>query len=287
MIEYVSIKLSKTDFNPEVIMNSGQIFRMYKEKDGYHVYSGEHGLVFDFDEQSGCWRFYTNIIDWQCYWVNFFDLESDYNPVFRQIHFSKDKFIQQAQEYSMGMRILRQDVWDTILGFMISQQNTIPKIRKTLEILSKNWGNKCSYFTPQGIKYFYSIPTADRIANLSLKSLTTDTMVGFRGKYILKLANDIQNGTFKVSDLQGKNYSQAMKILQTIKGIGPKISNCVCLYGLHLMESYPIDTWMEKIIKDDYPQYESTNDYLNYINSRFSGFQGYIQQIQFYYKRNL
>ena len=81
------------------------------------------------------------------------------------------------------------------------------------------------------------------------------------------------------------SYEDAYSALLQIKGIGPKVANCIMLYGFHFMESYPIDTWMKKIIAEDYSNY-SKSEYLEYINSSYSGFEGYVQQLQFYHKRN-
>lgn len=284
----VCIKLSKEEFNPEAIMKSGQIFRMYKKSDGlYHVYSRDNAITFKYDQKERFWRFYVNQWDWQNFWVHFFDLETDYSKINRKIMTSNDNFLKKSLEYGKGMRILHQDLWESLISFIISQQNSIPKIQKTIEILCKNWGNKQSYVTPIGIQHFYSFPTPERIANLSLETLTDGTMLGYRAKYILNLSKDVKSNKFKLEKLLNNDYEESMKILQSINGVGPKISNCVCLYGLHLMESYPIDVWMSKVIEEDYYQFDTVKQYLQYINTNYEGFQGYIQQLQFYYKRNL
>lgn len=136
------------------------------------------------------------------------------------------------------------------------------------------------------MKVYHAFPTVEQIANLSLSTLQTDTMLGYRAKYILTLVQDIKNGKFKVEELYNLRYAEAITKLKTIYGVGDKVANCIALYGLHLMESYPIDTWMQKIIEQDYPQYHTTEKYLEYINSKYEGFQGYVQQLQFIFKRN-
>ena len=277
----VCIKLTDSEFNPEVIMKSGQIFRMYKKSDGlYHVYSRDNAIVFKYDQANKFWRFYVNQWDWQNFWVNFFDLETDYSVVNKKIMKSKDDFLKKSLEWGKGMRILHQDLWETLISFIISQQNSIPKIQKTIEILCKNWGSKQSYVTPNGIQYFYSFPTPERIANLSLETLRDGTMLGYRAKYILNLSKDVKSNKFRLDKLLNKDYEETMKMLQSINGVGPKISNCVGLYGLHLMESYPIDVWMSKVITEDYPQFDTTKQYLQYINTDYKGFQGYILLLQ-------
>lgn len=187
------------------------------------------------------------------------------------------------------MRILHQDLWETMVTFIISQQNNIPKITKTVEILCEKFGTKSQYYLSldkNHIQYFYTFPPAEQIADLSLETLSDGTMLGYRTEYILELARIVKSNKFNLQALQTLNYEEAMKELQSIKGVGPKVGNCICLYGLHLLESYPIDTWVKKIIEEDYSQY-SLKDYKSYINNNYKGFQGYIQQLQFYYKRNL
>ena len=225
-------------------------------------------------------------------------LYSTYNGIIRK---SKDKFLQNALSYAVGMRILKQDLWETIVTFIISQQNNIPKITKTVNILCERFGESKVFQadTAGTMKLYYAFPTVEQIANLSLSTLQTDTMLGYRAKYILTLAQDIKNGKFKVEELYNLRYTEAMTKLKTIYGVGGKVANCIALYGvggkvancialygLHLMESYPIDTWMQKIIEQDYSQYRTTEKYLGYINSKYEGFQGYVQQLQFIYKRN-
>lgn len=286
-IRKICVELPKTLFNPELIMNSGQVFRMLKKQGMYHVYSGDKAIAFK--RRANQYEFYTTIEDWNEFWVNYFDFNTDYSKFNEAIRNSKDEFLENSMKMCQGMRILRQDLWETIVTFIISQQNNIPKISKTVEILCERFGSKRSYYTglnTKDIQYFYTFPSADRIANLSLKTLSDGTMLGYRAEYILELAKAVKSNKFSLEELQNLTYEEAMKKLQSVKGIGPKVGNCICLYGLHLLESYPIDTWMKKIIEDDYSQY-SLEEYKLYIDSNYKGFQGYVQQIQFYYKRNL
>ena len=111
------------------------------------------------------------------------------------------------------------------------------------------------------------------------------TALGYRADYIIGISKQVVEGKLDILKISQMSYADAYGALLKIKGIGPKVANCIMLYGFHFMESYPIDTWMKKIITEDYSNYNK-NDYLEYINGSYSGFQGYVQQLQFYHKRN-
>lgn len=285
----IIMNLPREIFNPDIIIQSGQVFRMVKSDEPlgwYYAYSGDKAVSFR--NTHDCeWNFYVSSYeDWD-FWQDYFDLGtlySTYNGIIRK---SKDKFLQKALSYAVGMRILKQDLWETMVTFIISQQNNIPKITKTVNILCERFGESKVFQadTVGTMKVYHAFPTVEQIANLSLSTLQTDTMLGYRAKYILTLAQNIKNGKFKVEGLYNLRYAEAMTKLKTIYGVGDKVANCVALYGLHLMESYPIDTWMQKIIEQDYPQCHTTEKYLEYINSKYEGFQGYVQQLQFIFKR--
>ena len=273
-----SYKLHLEAFNPEVIMNSGQVFRMTKENNRYIAITGSKAVVFQ-PLENNIWEFTVESKKEQKYWNHYFDFSTNYTLINDKIESSKDSFLQESLSYSQGMIILNQDLWETIVSFIISQQNNIPKIRKTINILCAKFGEKHHL----GELEYYSFPSSTKFANLSLENLRDGTMLGYRAEYILKLANDIENNEFSLKKLTTLDYKHSLEYLMKVRGIGPKVANCICLYGLHKLESCPIDTWMNKIITEDY--HMNTQDYLKYVNENFSGYQGYIQQLQFYYKR--
>lgn len=289
----ITISLYKEIFNPDTIIQSGQVFRMIKSDDPlgwYYAFSGDKACSFrEINAKEHQWNFYIQSVDDWDFWKNYFDLGivsiyKKYNSLIRK---TKDLFLREALNNCPGLRILKQDLWETMVTFIISQQNNIPKITKTVNILCERFGESKVFQADSAgtMKLYYAFPTPEQIANLSLLELQTDTMLGYRAKYILTLAQDIENGKFELEKLQNLRYAEAIAELKTIYGVGDKVANCIALYGLHLMESYPIDTWMQKIIEQDYPQYRTTEKYLEYINSKYEGFQGYVQQLQFLYKR--
>ena len=273
-----SKSLTAEEFNPEVIMNSGQVFRMKKEtigKDGfpdtYSACSGDNDVCFYLNKETDTWDFVCEESQWG-FWQNYFDFDTDYVKYNDAIRNSNDIFLNDALKESFGMRILRQDLWEVFISYVISQNNNIPKIKKSIQILCDRYSD--------GIHF----PGADVLSSIPLEELENGTALGYRADYINKISKAVANNELDIKRISQKPYNDAMADLLAIRGIGPKVANCIMLYGFHFMESYPIDTWMKKIISEDYGNY-SKDEYMNYINSSYSGYQGYVQQLQFYYKR--
>lgn len=285
-----TLTFPKSEFNPDTILNSGQVFRMSKMPNGgYSAFSGEKAIFFKkvkANPQTYTWEFHCSSQDWNHFWFDYFDLGVKYSSYNQIIMNSSDEFLKSALKSAEGMRILRQDLWETVVSFIISQQNNIPKIQKTINQLCLDYGHISQYSTGQGFEKFYTFPTAERISRLTLGELQVGSLLGYRAKYILELAQAVQKRKFNLEDLFRLNYSDALVKLQSITGVGPKVGNCIALYGLHLMESYPIDVWMRRIIEDDYSEF-TEQEYLNYINTNYAGFQGYVQQLQFFFKRKM
>ena len=274
-----SKKLTAEQFNPEVIMNSGQVFRMKRETKGadgtpntYSACSGDNDVYFYLNTDTDCWDFVCEEEQWD-FWQRYFDFETDYVKYNDLIRKSNDKFLKDALKDSFGMRILRQDLWEVFISYVISQNNNIPKIKKSIQTLCDRYSDGIHFPKPQVLAF---IPEAE---------LMDGTALGYRADYIIGISKQVVEGNLDIKKISEMEYDEAMNNLLKIKGIGPKVANCIMLYGFHFMESYPIDTWMKKIISEDYSSY-SKNDYLDYINSSYPGFQGYVQQLQFYHKRN-
>ncbi len=274
-----SKKLTAEQFNPEVIMNSGQVFRMKRETKGadgtpdtYSACSGDNYVYFYLNTDTDCWDFVCEEEQWD-FWQRYFDFETDYVKYNDLIRKSNDKFLKDALKDSFGMRILRQDLWEVFISYVISQNNNIPKIKKSIQTLCDRYSDGIHFPKPQVLAF---IPEAE---------LMDGTALGYRADYIIGISKQVVEGSLDIKKISEMEYDDAMNNLLKIKGIGPKVANCIMLYGFHFMESYPIDTWMKKIISEDYSSY-SKNDYLDYINSSYPGFQGYVQQLQFYHKRN-
>lgn len=269
-----TIIVDKSEFNPDVIMNSGQVFRMYCENGIYRALSGDNDVSF-FVEDNGI-TFVCEEEQW-AFWEKYFDLNTDYGKYLRKLKKiakeNDDKFLLDALKYAGGMRILKQDTWETFISYMISQNNNIPKIKKTIQILCDRYSD--------GEKF----PEPEALASASVEELASGTALGYRAEYLNLFSKQVvaDGGMESLTRFEEMKSDAAVEELLKIKGVGPKVANCINLYGLHHMDSYPVDTWMKKIIAEDYKGY-SLKEYMEYI-SKYAGFEGFVQQLQFYYKR--
>lgn len=247
-------------FDLRAIMNSGQCFRIFEpEPNVFDVLSMDKWIRIYHDTISN--RYTFDCLDNEnLFWQSYFDLNFDYHPCFNIIYNSDDSFLKSAADYGYGMRILRQSYWETIISFLISQNNNIPRIKKSIEALCKKFGKP---MTKYGVTY-YSFPYKSDIANIKLEDLS-DLGLGYRDKYIYGVCK------CPLSSL-GPNK------LLNIPGIGPKVESCILLFGTHNLTQCPIDTWMKKILHNVY------NNHFDF--TPYHGFEGYIQQLMFYYYRN-
>ena len=243
-------------------MNSGQCFRIFEVRPNvFDVLSMNQWVRVYYVESTNTYIFDCEVDEFYQFWYGYFNFDVDYYIYFNAITSSNDKFLKSAAKYGKGMRILRQNYWETIVSFIISQNNNIPRIKKSIEALCKKFGKP---MTKYGTTY-YSFPYKMDMADIKIEDLD-DLGLGYRSKYIY--------GVCKCSPSSLKPYN-----LLSISGIGPKVEACIKLFGLHKMDSYPIDTWIKKMIDEVYDG--------NFDTTPYKGFEGFIQQLQFYYYRAL
>ena len=251
-----------THFDLRTIMNSGQCFRIFEVASNvFDVISMNNWVRIHHNTRDNIYTFCCTAEEFYQYWYEYFDLNISYEPYFAVIKNSDDEFLKSAAEYGNGMRILRQSYWETIVSFIVSQNNNIPRIKKSIEAFCKKFGQPMIQYG----KIYYSFPSKKDVINIKPEDLE-DLGLGYRAKYIYKVC------TCDSLDLAPDN-------LRNIVGIGPKVESCIRLFGIHQMGSYPVDTWIKKMIDEIYDGYFDTTPYKD--------FEGFIQQLQFYYYRHL
>lgn len=222
------------------------------------------------------------------FWHHYFDLETDYGAFLSSIR-PEDTYLMEAGKAGSGIRILRQDPWEMILTFILSQQKTIPKIKEGVELLSQKYGTKMQ--TPSGSIY-YTFPTPDQLISATQQDLL-DLKFGYRAKYIERIAQDARTGLLDLESLCSMPYSEAFPYLMHFYGIGEKVANCICLFGLHQIDAFPVDTWIQKILLREYwdPKYSSlpkSRLFSQIIQDSFGCYKGYagvMQQYIFFFER--
>ena len=250
------------DFDIEQIAESGQCFRISRASSntwnvkafGQELYITKirgNEYIFDCTEED-----YLDI------WYNYFDLGTDYSMYKSLIERSGDPYLNNAINYGYGIRILRQDLWETIVSFIISQQNNINRIKVIIERI-------CLPF--EGV---FPSPAL-------LKDYTENDFrllgLGYRAKYIADIVKDVLDGAFSLDYLKMLSTKDALEYLQNFNGIGAKVANCIALFSLHKMDAFPQDVWIKRIIETRYGR--------KFPVEKYATFAGVVQQYMFFYER--
>lgn len=245
-------------------LNCGQCFRWTETNGRFHGIAA--GRTLEISQQGDQITFHnTDEAEFNGFWRNYFDLDTDYSA-FQRI-FCLDPTLQRACKYAGGIRILRQEPWEALCSFILSQNNNIPRIRGIIERLCKLFGNPISVATlletippqngPTAIfitdesKTVYSFPSPERLATASLEDLAP-LRAGFRAKYVLDAARKIADETVCLETVKTAPYHEAQAELMKISGVGPKVADCALLFGFYRLEAFPEDVWVKRILKQFY-----------------------------------
>ncbi len=254
------------NFDLAQTLDCGQAFRWNKDQNG--VWSGIAFGKFIRLYREGCDIVIenSNEQDFKKYWYHYFDLGRDYSEIITSV--SRDKTIKAAAEFGSGIRLLNQDSWEALCSFIISQNNNIPRIKGIIERLCESFGDK--------IDGGYTFPTAEKIASLNVEDLGV-IRSGFRAKYIIDAAQRVASGEIDLEALKDTDYNTACDTLMTIKGVGPKVADCVLLYGLGHIEAFPRDVWIKRAL---------TELFDGNLPDCALPYAGIVQQYIFYFIRN-
>lgn len=264
-------------FNIADTLLCGQVFRFKEYKKGYTVIS-EDKICYVYTDGD------TTYIetDYPEYFHNYFDLNNNYENIVNAAKNFKNEILIKAATLGKGIRILRQNSIEALYHFIISQNNNIPRIKSCIEKLSEKVGQKKSSVFGE----YYVFPTPKQILSLSDSDLK-EAGLGYRAQYLKELSNSIVNG-LDVCEYKDLSVEKLYENLTSIKGVGDKVANCVILFGYHKTESFPVDTWIEKIYREDFNgTIKNRKKITEYFIDLFKENAGYFQQYLFYYKRSL
>lgn len=210
--------------------------------------------------------------EFNAFWHAYFDLETDYAEQYIGGINPRDKYLTNAAAFGSGIRILRQDLWEMIVSFLISQQNNITRIRRCIQNICEKYGEERT--APGGQKYF-AFPTPEALAILEDDDLKPCNL-GYRSKYVVRAAKSVVSGEIDLDAIRQMNYKKAREELLKFFGVGEKVADCICLFALHHLQAFPIDTHINQALQAHYKR--------GFPNRRYHGFQGVMQQYIFYYE---
>lgn len=260
------------EFDLEKIVYSGQCFRPKRLSDGkYFFIIGNEYLIIS-NVKDNLYEISCNEDTWNNVWCDYFDLQTSYRDI-RKLIDSNDSFMLKSGNSGFGIRILRQNKWEMLISYIISQRKSISAIRTAVEKLCKLYGHKIAEIDGEEI---YSFPSAENMQNATEDELAACGL-GYRVAYIKDAIARVLDGRLNL-DNEELDDDTLFEYLKTVHGVGDKVSNCICLFAYHRTGRAPVDTWILKVMKE---HYEGNNPFLQYgVNA------GVMQQYVFYYVQN-
>jgi N-glycosylase/DNA lyase len=193
-----------------------------------------------------------------------------------------DAYIDRAIDKFRGMRLLNQEIWETIASFILSQNNNMVRIRKIIRTLSERFGQKVEY---DGY-VDYTFPTPNTLANAGIDKIF-ECGTGYRASYLWNAANNVLNDILVLDTLKQLDYVDAKHELMKLQGVGEKVADCICLFSLGHLGALPIDVWIKRIFERVYLcKTAKTTEIQDFAKHYFGEYVGYAQQYLFHYAQN-
>ena len=283
MKEEITIKVKF--FNLKYTLECGQCFRWKEVEEEENTYIGviKDRVIKIKQEEDKLLVRSNNMENLEQVVTEYFDLNKDYQKIEQEIS-SIDNHVKEAVKRSSGLRLLNQDFFETLISYIISANNNIPRISKSVNEISKRYGKKIIFENEE----YYLFPTAQELENVSIDEYRK-CGVGFRDSYIYSTVKDILEGKFDIYSINDKKTATLRKELLNLKGVGPKVADCILLFACGRGEVFPIDVWVERVMSVLY--FKETNgkmkkrDILEYAYNNFKDYAGIVQQHLFYNMR--
>lgn len=257
----------KEDFNPEHILECGQIFSYEKTNEGYTVFSKDkkaeicetsHGYIIKTDQP--------------LYFENFFDLKTDYGQIKKVLN--EYEILKEPIKFGGGIRILKQDLFETLISFIVSANNNIKRIQLILNRLRDAFG--------KDMGTFHAFPTRKELMNCD-ENTFKQMGAGYRDKYLYKVLRQIDENTLQ--EWQVLPTNELRNKLINLAGVGPKVADCVLLFGFGKSDVFPVDTWIAKMYNKYYDALENREKIRQNLTKQFGLYSGYAQQYLFFFMR--
>lgn len=261
---------TEDDLDLERIFTCGQCFRWRRTGPG--EYTGvAMGRALRLRQEGDTLLLRCSAEEFGAVWRDYFDLDRDYRAIRRRL--AIDDFMRAASDFGAGIRILRQDGWEALCSFILSQCCNIPRITGMIEALCRAFGEPVSY---EG-ETFYTFPGPDRLAGLREEELAP-LRAGYRAKYVLSAARAVSSGAMDLEAAARGTPEEAVAMLRSLPGVGDKVASCAVLFGLGMTDAFPVDVWMRRALREHYP---------DGLDPRvFSPWAGIAQQYIFHYARS-
>ncbi|PHV69957.1 8-oxoguanine DNA glycosylase [Sporanaerobium hydrogeniformans] len=268
------------------ILESGQVFRFERVSESSYLLIAKQRLIKIMQQphSSSVLIHNTTISEVDDLWSQYFDLDTNYHNIATVLS-HKDEHMKKAVAFGQGIRLLRQDPWEMLISFIISQNKAIPHIKACIKNLTQQFGFPINEADGEG-NYYFTFPTPKELGRATEEELRA-CKVGFRAPYIMDACQKVLNGEILLNDLYFLSIEEARKKLMMIKGVGPKVADCILLFAYSKMELFPTDVWIKRVIEGLYFGGKTIpiKEIQKFAEDYFGDLRGYAQQYLFYYAR--
>ncbi|CEN85897.1 DNA-3-methyladenine glycosylase family protein [Paraclostridium sordellii] len=272
-----------SDFDPKHIFECGQCFRWKDQGDGSYTGVAKGRVINVSREGDTIYLKNTNLEDFKNIWKDYFDLDTDYSKIKNELR-NMDEYLEKATEFGWGIRLLRQDPWEMIISFIISSNNRIPMIQKAIKNLSREYGTYIGSYEGED---YYDFPTPQQLSKASIEEIRACS-TGFRDKYIKSTTEEVIKNNDDVYSYRNLSTEDCIKELLKFNGIGPKVGDCIALFGMQKYDTFPVDVWVKRVMQEFYVEDDmSLPKIRKYAIDKFGNLSGFAQQYLFYYAREL
>ncbi len=274
----IKIKIEKP-FKLNDTITCGQIFRFFKMKDGsfdiilkdrvINVFEKEGFLFASSNDESNL----KNVVK------DYFDLNNDYS-IMNEFLVNHDKKIVDAVNFSSGLKMIKQDPFETVISYIISSNNGVLQIASALNNIAQKYGKKVKF----NEKDYYLFPKYEDLKEVTLESLRS-CKVGFRDKYLKAMIDKLNKNEINLNEFYDLDTQTALSKLMENIGIGPKVASCILLFAYQKYDVFPIDTWVKKVMKNNY-KIEGEKNIRQFAKETYGKYSGIAIQYLFNYGRN-
>ncbi len=270
------IEFNTEDFDPVAVFDCGQCFRWVPGEDGTYcgVAGGKVGRV---EYRDGILRIHGAAEADRQFWRRYFDLDRDYGKIKQQLT-GIDKFLDRAIEFGGGIRILNQEFFETLISFILSANNNIPRIRRCVERTAQYYG--------QTVDGHFTFPDVRALSAATEADLNEKLHAGYRCQYIVKTCRQISENPVSVEELSVMSLKDARKTLCAYMGVGMKVADCILLFTGTRSDVFPVDVWVKRVMEELYFGRSATvKEIDDFAAAHFGEMCGFAQQYLFYYAR--
>ena len=271
--------IKNADINLKDTITCGQIFRFNVEEDNSYTVVLSDRVVNLKKDNTDLIITSSNYDNIEKVITNYLNLNRDYNSL-NNILLSIDSSLKEIINECIGLKMINQPKFECIISYIISQNNRVPQIAKTLDNISKAYGEKVIFNN----KEYYLFPSIDKLKNVSVDDFR-NLKCGFRDKYLYEFIQKVINKEIDLEYIDKLNSDDALKYLMSVKGIGEKVASCILLFSYSRFDVFPIDTWVKKYMKDKY-NIMDVKSIRSFAKDKYGDLCGLMIQYMFHYKRN-